>query len=338
MVARLIEGWESSTVIADYLGKWTTTLGTGALGTSSGRFGNGLRMSGTTSYVQRVLDNQATWVVGVAIRVGVIPTSPISVITLIDGATVHAGIAVADTTGLLQAFRASTGTVLGTSSVGLVLNTWAYVETKITINDTTGSVVVRLNGATVLNLTGIDTRNAGNASANTIRIGIAGGTMATDFDDIYLFDATGSVNNDFAGDCRVEQLLPSGAGATTAWTPSAGANYACVDEVPPNADTDYVSSATAGQTDTYAFGDLSVASSGVVKAVQATVQARKDDAGSRSLALIARPGGTDRVGATQAVADTYATYPQVWDTNPDTAAAWTVAEVNASVFGARLMS
>lgn len=338
MVARLIEGWESSTVLADYAGKWTT-LTANLIGSSAGRFGNGLRATTNLHQASRTFDAQATWIVGVAFRFTALPSSTVGFIALLDGAIIHCGVGLQTSTGLLVAYRGTTATVLGASAVPLSPNTWYYVEAKFTISDTVGVAVVRVNGATVINLASQDTRNAGNASANVVQIGPQSTPGASyDFDDVYIFDATGAVNNDVAGDCRVEQLLPSGAGATTAWTPSAGANYAAVDEVPPNGDTDYVSSATAGQTDTYAFGDLSVASSGTVKAVQATVQARKDDAGSRSLAVVARPGSTDRVGATQAVADTYAAYPQLWDTNPDTAAAWTVAAVNSSQFGTRLIS
>ena len=58
-----------------------------------------------------------------------------------------------------------------------------------------------------------------------------------------------------------------------------------------------MASATAGQTDTYAFGNLTT-TSGTVFAVQASAVIRKDDAGTRSLALVARPGATDRLGAT----------------------------------------
>jgi len=338
MVARLIEGWESSTVLADYAGKWTSLTGTATISSTAGRFGNGLRATGTTVSVQRTFDNQATWVVGCAVRYGAAPSANISWITLLDTAVVHCGVGITDTTGQVFAFRATTATVLGTSALALTQNAWYYLELKATIGDApTGSLTVRVNGTAVLTLTGIDTRNAGNATANVVRLGQGGGTCQTDFDDIYIFDATGTVNTDFAGDCRVQAVLPTGAGATTAWTPSAGSNFACVDDAPPNADTDYVSSATAGQTDTYAFGDLAVAS-GTVKAVQATAVARKDDAGSRSLALVARPGGTDRLGATQGVSSSYAGITEVWNTNPDTAAPWTVAETNASQFGQRLIA
>jgi hypothetical protein len=337
MVARLIEGWESSTAIGDYAGKWTAP-GAGAVSPAAGRFGNGLRTSAGAHSATRTFDSQATWVVGLAFRISALPSSSFGLFSFLDGAVIHCGVGVADTSGLLIAWRGTVATVLGTAAVAVAPNTWNHVEARVTIGDT-GSVVVRLNGATVLTLPSVDTRNAATASANIVRIGSGTAPSVTvDLDDVYVFDATGAANNDLAGDCKVEQVLPSGAGATTAWTPSAGANYACVDEAPPNGDADYVASATAGQTDTYAFGDLSVAGAGTVKAVQATVQARKDDAGSRSLAVVARPGGTDRVGATQAVGDSYALYPQVWDTNPDTAAPWTVADVNAAQFGARLVA
>lgn len=338
MVARLIESFEQSTAVADYLGKWTV-MSPGSIGTASGRYGNGMRATGANHFCSRSFESQATWVVGFAFRMSVALGNTLNILTLLDSAVVHCGVAVQDTTGLLIAWRGTNATVLGTSAAPLAPNIWHYIEAKFTIHDTAGVAIVRVNGVPVINLTSQDTRNAGNASANTIRIGSS--TTPTpanlDYDDIYVFDTTGSSNNDFVGDCRVERIAPSGAGATTAWTPSAGANYACVDEAPPNADTDYVSSLTAGQTDTYACGNL-VTTSGTVYAVQATATARKDDAGSRSLALVARPGGTDRLGATQGIGDTYGTYTEIWNTNPDTAAAWTIAAVNASEFGQRLIA
>lgn len=341
MVARLIEGWESSTAVADYAGKWTSLTAASIAG-ANGRNGNGLRLNNTAHAASRTFDNQATWVVGFAFRLAAYPTSAaIALCQFQDGGTVQCGLAMANTTGQLFAFRSGTATNLGTASFTPLLNTWCYLEVKATISDAAGVFVVRANGATVLNLSAVDTKQTANAFASIVYFGpnvsVTSG-INLDYDDLYVLDGSGSVNNDFLGDCKVEAIYPTGAGATTAWTPSAGANWDAVNEAPPTGDTDYVSSATAGQTDTYAYGDLSVATSGTVKAVQATALARKDDAGSRSLALVARPGSTDRVGATQAVADTYAAYAQVWDVNPDTSAAWTVAQVNASSFGQRLIA
>ena len=336
MVARLIEGWESSTAVADYAGKWTA-LTAASLASAAGRNGNGLRCTSNAHFASRTFDAQATWVVGFALRFSVMPGSAIAVLSLMDTAVVHCGVAV-QSDGTLSAWRGTTATVLGAGSgAPLSANTWYYVEAKFTIHDTAGVAALRVNGASVLSLTSQDTRNAGNSTANIVRVGTTVSPSGNwDFDDVYILDGTGSVNNDFLGDCKVSLLLPNGAGATTAWTPSAGSNYQAVDEAPPTGDTDYVSSATAGQTDTYAFGDLAV--TGAVKAVQATAYCRKDDAGSRSLALVTRPGSTDRVGATQSVLDSYSMLPQVWDTNPDTAAPWSVSDVNASQFGERLIA
>jgi hypothetical protein len=51
-------------------------------------------------------------------------------------------------------------------------------------------------------------------------------------------------NSKALGEGFVVHLIPNGAGATTQLTPSAGSNFQCVDEVPPNT-RDYVSSSTA---------------------------------------------------------------------------------------------
>jgi hypothetical protein len=334
MVCRLIEGWESSTTLAHYVGKWTVLQGASTSIQSGGVSGQYLRLSGTSQPVaSRTLTAQGTWVLGFRVRLA---QTPSAVCGVLDTATVQVDL-LGNADGTLSVRRGGS-TVLGTSTATLALNTWYYVELKVVGSGTSGAATVRVNGTAVLTLTGVNTQQTANATANTVRLGQQATSGNLDYDDVYVLDGSGGVNTDFLGDCRVEQVLPTGAGATTAWTPSAGANYAAVDDAPPNGDTDYVSSATAGQTDTYACGDLAVATSGTVKAVQATASCRKDDAGSRSVALVTRPGSTDRVGATQSVLDTYSMLPQVWDTNPDTAAAWTVAEVNASQFGERLIA
>ena len=93
---------------------------------------------------------------------------------------------------------------------------------------------------------GQDTRGVtANATADGLQLGmgsIPNGTPTWDVDDLYVLDGTASTpaNNDFLGDVRVEGLDPNAAGSNAAWTPSAGANYACVNETPPTDDTSYV--------------------------------------------------------------------------------------------------
>src|SRR6185437_13665423 len=59
-----------------------------------------------------------------------------------------------------------------------------------------------------------------------------------------------------AGDLRVECVMPNGPGAHTQFTPSAGANWQNVDEVPPDDDTTHNDSSTAGQLDTFVHAAL----------------------------------------------------------------------------------
>ena len=322
MVARLIEGFEQSTVVADYAGRWTTFPDSTAavISTTYGRTGNGLGVTGSSGVFIRTLDAQATWVVGFAFRSAAALGAVQNVVRFLDGAVIHCGLAL-NPDGTLFAWRGTNATSIGTCTGVLSYGAWTYLEVKATIHDTAGVFSVRVNGASVLNLTTADTRNAGNATANQVSFAptTSLGTTRWSFDDLYVFDGTGSPpTTDFAGDCKVETLLPSGAGATTAWTPSvggAGSNYACVDEATLNSDTDYVSSSTATQTDTYATGNLTT-TAGTVLTVQATAAARKDDAGSRSVALVARPGSTDRVGATQALGAGYQYYQQALGHQP----------------------
>ena len=127
------------------------------------------------------------------------------------------------------------------------------------------------------------------------------GSWDQTIDDLYLVDLTGPYPfNDRLGNVKVEQLLPSAAGATTQWTPSTGANWAAVDEQPPSS-TDYVGSTTSGQRDLYATTDL-VSTTGTVLAVRPAWFIAKSDAGAEpGVRGVLRGGdGTVKAQATQA--------------------------------------
>jgi len=152
-----------------------------------------------------------------------------------------------------------------------------------------------------------------------------------------VLDGSGAVNNDFLGDTKSETLRPTGAGTATGWTPSTGSNWQNVDDTAPNDDADYNSTSTAGATDTFALGDLATTPAAIY-GVQACVEIRKDDAGSRSAALVLRSGGTAYVGATQSVLDAYTVLREIWEADPATGLPWTAAAVNNLEVGYRLIS
>ena len=193
---------------------------------------------------------------------------------------------------------------------------------------------------TATTATGVNTQATGNASANQLvlfggGLGV-GESIVNYFDDLYLCDGLGSVNNTFLGDIRVQALLPTSDGAATDWTPSAGSDhYALVNEVPSDGDASYVASATPGDIDEYGVTPIAVAS-GTVFGVQVGLYARKDDAGSRNIAPVVRESGTDHVGSDIALGASYAYYFQVYDEDPATSAAWTIAGINGDQFGVKV--
>jgi hypothetical protein len=226
------------------------------------------------------------------------------------------------------------GTVLATSAAVLVANSWNYIEIKVLVANA-GSYVVRCNGAEVLNGTG-DTQATSTPGVGSIEL--FDSNSPGGWDDIYCLDTTGSVNNDFLGDCKVECLSPqAGNGSNVGLTCSTGTDHgALVDELPANDDTDYAYSATAGAKDTYTF--TNVATVGVIKAVQVSARARKTDVAPKTLAIVTRVGGVDSDGPAQAVASTtYGQYQQLLETKPG-GGAWTIADVNAAEFGLKVVS
>jgi hypothetical protein len=228
------------------------------------------------------------------------------------------------------------------STLSLPANQWSYVEVKVLIHDSTGTAEVRVNGTAYLALTGQDTKNSANATFNKIRVGCIchhydNQPFILQIDDFYYCDTTGSTNNNFLGDIRVQALTPTGAGAYTEWTPSAGSNYQCVDENPPNGDTDYVSSATVGQRDTYALSNLT-ATTGSVKGVQVVSRVRKDDGGTRTIHNVVYASATLGESSDQSVSTSYTTVTTIHENNPSTSTAWTISGVNGMEAGVKVIA
>ena len=158
------------------------------------------------------------------------------------------------------------------------------------------------------------------------------------WDDLYVLDLSGSVNNDFLGDMRVEAIFPTAPGSHTDFTPiGSGANWSAVDDATIDGDTTYVSGNAIGQMDTYNFADLSSVPS-TIKAFQLSMVMRKDDAGGRIVSTQIRSGGNDYTsGRRLSVGDQYALYLDVWNQNPDGEVAWTGSTINAVQAGVKIV-
>ena len=329
MAIELIESF-ANLATADLVLKGYTNSGS-VINAGSGRWaGPSLRMTSTNHLLSATVNANATMGCAIAFK-GSSFVSALALIGFFDSATLHVDIRIlAD--GTIRATR--NGTTLGTSTNALTTNVWYHIEAKVLIADSGGTVDVWVNGVNWLALSSQDTRNAASAQATVVRLNApSNGTW--DYSDWVVWSgATGQL-----GDMRVVSKLPNGAGANTQWTASAGANYTDVDETNQNGDTDYVSDATAGHRDTYAFAAMGVAVTSV-KAVQVNVWAEKTDAGARTIAPVIRRSSTNYDGTAQSPsAGSYAAVcKQVYETDPSTSLAWTDTNIDAGEYGVKLVS
>lgn len=275
----------------------------------------------------------AEWTVGFHWRPTTGTTAFQPLLTFLEGATVHARL-LYDGGGTWTLDRNGTALAGGTSGGGFGVGSGAFatVEIYVKINDTTGAWELRLNGVTVFSGSAKDTQNGGTGLISVLRwtSPAVGGVM--DLDDIWYDDTPGGA---FRGDVRAIGTVPNAAGNYAQWTPNASTNVSRVDDATPNADTDYNSSATPNQIDTFGFAALPVGSAATVHGVMARMVARKDDAAARTIAGMVRRGGTDYVGTTSpGLTASYLGYEDLRVQDPSTGPAnWTVAGVDAGEYG-----
>ena len=328
------------------LEKWTG-IGPGAsvshvISTTSQRTGRacGQFTSGADSF--KTVDSLTTWIIGGAflwtgygggVRIGnADPNSP----------QVYWQIQNDGTIVVLNGAGGTLGTTTATASISL--NNYYYIEMKATIG-ASGSVVIRINGQTVLNTTG-RTNNGGTGTVGDCIFVLGpggGGGVFMLVDDFYVFDTSGGHNNDFAGDSTISVIVPVSDSGTIQWATSSGtAHWSLVDEVPPDDDTTYVQStmtgtSTTGPTDLYNF--QTVASTLSIIAVQSNMFARKTDAGDRAISLVTHNSGvsTNADPTGRYLNLTYLDYLNQFDTDPVSGGTWTPAIVNATEWGVEVV-
>ena len=222
-----------------------------------------------------------------------------------------------------------------------IIGTWHYIEVKVKIADSGGTIELRQDGVTRLSYAG-DTQNGGVANVDRIAWSSRINGLNYRIDDIYILNEQGSLNNDFLGDTRCYPLYPNGNGNYSQLVGSDGNstdNYLLVDESPAPSSADYVGSATPGDKDTYTFEDMPV-SVGTVRGVETRVFAAKTDTGTKQVRALIRRSATDANGVDHALADSaYVTFQDMWEQDPHAGpGAWTITNVNGSEFGAEVRS
>jgi len=194
--------------------KWDSGGG-GTISATFARTGrNGINLNGQT--INKNFTSRATYIVGFAINFLNFTSGETQIFGLLDSGTYQVSVGV-DIAGNVKAYRGNASTLLGTgSSIYTPLNVYHYIEFKVTINGSTGTLAIQLDGVQILNLTGLNTAPSGNNTANQVRLNSSSCSSA--LDDVYVCDNAGSINNTFLGDIAVLAQLPSANGTTNNYT------------------------------------------------------------------------------------------------------------------------
>jgi hypothetical protein len=242
-----------------------------------------------------------------------------------------------DYANVLKVQRGSTPDALAQKDMtGMIFpNEWYHFSFASLIHDSAGTFDVRLNGIPIaeLTLTGQDTKPGSDTGID--RVTFCAGSASGGITDIYVDNTT------IHGDCIVETLYPTGVGAHSDWTPSAGANYQNVDDLGDiDGDTTYNASAVQGAKDSFVAGNLLSRPTSTIRGVALHLTARKDWSGSRVIKPMVRVSGTDYVHSADGMilSDVYHGMQRIWETNPVTSAAWSESAVNGAEIGYDLVT
>ena len=186
-----------------------------------------------TRYIGKNIPATATLIVGFAyfLNTGNRTFGDLGIVGFLDAANLQVDLRVTNT-GTFYFTR--NGTMLGTpTTANFTFNSWHYIEVQVTINNTTGVCILKVDGTQYINLTSQNTRTSANNQATQIFFGyynFPGSQIAPQYqgwDDVYICDTTGSFNNTFLGDVAVKSNVPTGLGGltqysqnTTAWAAS----------------------------------------------------------------------------------------------------------------------
>lgn len=342
MALRWIDGFESYGVtngntVVGINGKWPTSNADSNFHVQAGRIaGRSCKLNGFNGFTTPAFSSNDTWVVGFGFMQTTY-TGANQIFQFYDSTTVQVEIEIRPY-GELKAYRGpnETNGISESAGANLKPNIWAYIEVKVKIHPTAGTLDIHVNGASVLSLTGLNTRQSANSSAD--RITFVGGLNDNTFlDDLYVLDNTGSNNTTFLGPQKITAIFPTGDHGTNQWAATgAGTTHADrVKENPHDSSTTYLSDATSGDTEEFDYADTGSEVTSI-KGVQVNTVFETDSGSAFSVKNHVSSGGTSSDDAgTAGTNGTYTTAVRVLETDPNTSALWTKTNLDAALFGVK---
>lgn len=303
--------------------------------TTGGRFGGGAyRLDGAFDIVVRGIANHTTVVAGAAFKMN--PFDSMDVFNVLlrfseAGVTDHVTVGIHH--GAIRVKRGGgAGTLLGTSATRPILNSlWHYVEAKVFLSDTVGTVEVHVDGVQVLSLTVKDTLNGGAGVIDQITWGAPFTGSDTWIDDLYIDDTN------ILGDLRIDLLMPDGDGnyteLGTTFPASPTTHWDKVEEIGPDDDTSYNNGSAVNQRDTFTMGNLTAITAQTIHGIQQVTYGKHDGTATNHRAKL-RISSTDYDGASLALASSYGYLLEIWDLDPNAGpGAWVESVINAMESG-----
>ena len=246
-----------------------------------------------------------------------------------QGSSVQASLTI-DGFGILRAYRGS-GTLLATSTSRVPFGTWCSIKIKLVVHNSTGSFQVQINDTDVINETNVDTQDDTDSYITQVAWNPVRGAAV---DNLYIYNDVGGAPT-LQDTVVIENLEPT-ADDTSDWTPSAGIDhYDLVDNTTID-DATYVSSTTITEVDLWSYANISEVDSDILTVAQKT-RVTTDDVGIRTLNVLCESDVTfDENSFALASAGQFENFLQYYEEDPNTSAAWEIADLNAANFGVKV--
>jgi hypothetical protein len=223
--------------------------------------------------------------------------------------------------------------LLSTSIATAPARGWHYVELQVTQGTSNGVLSVRINGILAIQLTAQNTLQGG-GQLLTAFVGAVPGEpcpVTLDVDDLYLADTSGTINNTFLGDVRVDALPAQADGALNQWTVEGSAS--AWQAVSDGDEASGIRANAAGLRQTFDIAPLPAMATPAIHGVQVTLLARKTDAGMGKVKGLVASGAQTAVSAELILQEQLAWHTALFERNPNGNVPWTEAAFNAAEFG-----
>ncbi|TCG08386.1 hypothetical protein BZM27_12700 [Paraburkholderia steynii] len=338
MGLQFCDGMDAYGALADMTKKWGGATVGGAFNATGGKFGGGALSFSSTVFTCRSAAAPVAIVSGAWCYVAGWFKSPASPSMTSNGSSSGqlfmqfnglGYIGFSTTTWAIGLYQG--GSFLTQGSTPVLDGNWHWVEFGIKFNGGSSLSSCYVDGIAQWTNYTVNAAAAGAVSNFNVGGPNQNGAGPDLWDDVICWDDQGTTFNTFPlGPQRISTLQPNAAGDSTQFTPSTGANYACVNA--GYGGTNSVSDSSTGNIDLYQMADL-VYSPATVKAVVGNYYGGNPGTGTANLIPKVKSGGTVATGTTRALPiGSNAGYQQFWPLDPSSAA-WTVANVNAIQIG-----